>query len=214
VGFPPSPQPIFIPISPSLDVQEEVKIEAWINVQEFTAAEYNNIVVKCTRSDAQWQNITRILGLAMRASSSSANVSVPQGVLSGFVLTDTGGFNEIETAEPVISLNKWTNVAFTRTAAGMHLYVNGYEKTVKAIHGVQNPTGAILNGSEIYFGHDAKVIIDEVRISDLAPESQTATAEIDIGPNLSVAVIVVSVVFAVAWLLRRAIQMWVIRSRP
>jgi hypothetical protein len=213
VGFPPSPQPIFIPISPSLDIQKEIKIEAWINAQGFTNAAYNNIVVKCTRSDPSWQNITRIVGLAARASSSEKDSSKPQGVLSGFVLTDTGGFNEIETAEPVISLDQWTHVAFTRTATGMHLYVNGYEKNVKAIHGVQNPTGAILNGSEIYFGHDAKLIIDEVRISNLAPELQTVSAEIDIGPNLLIAVIVISVVFAAAWFLRRAIQMWVIRSK-
>jgi hypothetical protein len=128
-------------------------------------------------------------------------------------LTDTGGFNEIETTEPVISLNQWTHVAFTRTAAGMHLYVNGYEKTVKAIHGVQNPAGSILNGSEIYFGHDSKAVIDEVHISNLASESQAVSAQIDIGPNLLVAVIVVSVVFAAAWFLRRAIQMWVIHLK-
>jgi hypothetical protein len=213
VGFPPSPQPIFIPISPSLDIPKEIKIEAWINVQEFTDAAYNNIVVKCTRSDPQWQNITRIVGLAVRASLSGEGVSASQGVLSCFVLTDTGGFNEIETTEPVISLNQWTHVAFTRTAAGMHLYVNGYEKTVKAIHGVQNPAGSILNGSEIYFGHDSKAVIDEVHISNLASESQAVSAQIDIGPNLLVAVIVVSVVFAAAWFLRRAIQMWVIHLK-
>jgi hypothetical protein len=214
VGFPPSPQPIFIPISPSLDIQKEIKIEAWINAQGFTNAAYNNIVVKCTRSDPGWQNITRIVGLAVRANSSEKDSSKPQGVLSGFVLTDTGGFNEIETTEPVISLDQWTHVAFTRTATGMHLYVNGYEKNVNAIHGVQNPTGAILNGSEIYFGHDAEVTMDEVRISNLAPELQAVSAEIDIGPNLLIAVIVVAVVFAAAWFLRRAIQMWVIRSKP
>lgn len=208
IGFPPSPQPTFIPISPSLDISNEIKIETWINVQGFTNATYNNIVVKCTRLDAQWQDISRIVGLAVRAGSAE-----PQGVLSGFASTDTGGFNEIETTEPVISLNQWIHVAFTRTASGMHLYVNGYEKNVKAIHGTQNPAGAILNGSEIYFGHDAKVIIDEVRISNLAPQSQAVSAQIDIGPNLLVAVIVVAVVFAAAWFLRRAIQMAIIRSR-
>ncbi|MCW4045692.1 MAG: LamG domain-containing protein [Candidatus Bathyarchaeota archaeon] len=207
VGFPPSPEPIFIPISPSLDITNEIKLEAWISVQGFTDAEYNNIIVKCTRADAQWKNITRITGIAVRASEPD------KGVLSGFVFTDTDGFNEIVTTEPVITLKQWTHVAFTRTASGMHLYVNGYEKTVTAIHGVQNPEGAILNGSEIYFGHDAKVIIDEARISNLAPETLTAAAQIDIGPNLLIAIIVVAVVFAVAWLLRRAVQMWMIHSK-
>jgi hypothetical protein len=95
----------------------------------------------------------------------------------------------------------------------MHLYVNGYEKDVKAIYGVQNPTGSIINGTEVYFGHDSQVIIDEVHISNLVPEAQTLSAQIDIGPNMLIAVIVVAVVFAVAWFLRRAIQMWIIRSR-
>ncbi len=214
VGFPPSPQPIYIPISPNLDTQKEIKLEAWINVQAFTNATYNNIVVKCTRSDPSWQNITRVVGLAVRAGIPEDGISVPQGALSGFVLTDTGGANEIVTTEPVISFNEWTHVAFTRSSTGMHLYVNGYEKEVKAIHGVQNPTGSIMNGTEFYFGHDSKAIIDEIRISNLAPESQTASAGIDIGPNMTIAVIVVAVVFAAAWLLRRAIQMWAIRTKP
>src|SRR4030043_1255336 len=29
VGFPPSPQPLYIPISTSLDIPKEIKIEAW-----------------------------------------------------------------------------------------------------------------------------------------------------------------------------------------
>jgi hypothetical protein len=114
----------------------------------------------------------------------------------------------------VIPLNEWIHVTFTRSlTTGMHIYVNGVEKNVKAIYGTQNPTGSMINGTELYFGHDSQVTLDEVRISNLSPESQTVSAQIDIGPNLLVAVIIVSLIFAVAWLLRRAIQMWVIRSR-
>jgi len=209
VGFPPTPEPIYIPISPSLDIQKELKIEAWINVQAFTNATYNNIVVKCTRTDPQVESITRVFGLAVKQSLEQNGV----GVLSGCVFTDSGGFNEIVTTEPVISLNQWINVAFTRTSTGMHLYVNGEEKNVKAIYGVQNPTGSIINGTEVYIGHDSEVIIDEVRISDLAPEKQVVSAQIDIGNNLLIAVVVAVVVFAIAWVLRKAIQMWVIYSK-
>jgi uncharacterized protein (UPF0333 family) len=214
VGFPPSPQPIYIPISTSLDIPKEIKIEAWINVHGFKNVTYNNIVVKCTRNDASWQNVTRIYGLAVKAGLPQNGYTVPTGALSGYVFTDTGGFNEIVTTEPVVPLNEWIHVAFTRSlATGMHIYVNGVEQNVTPIYGTQNPTGSIINGTELYLGHDAEVTIDEVRISNLAPESQTVAAQIDIGPNLLVAVIVVAVVFATAWLLRRAIQLWIIRSR-
>ncbi len=215
VGFPPSPQPMYIPISPSLDILKEIKIEAWINVHGFKNVTYNNILIKCSRIDGTSQNVTRIYGIAVKAGLPQNGYTVPEGALSGYVFTDAGGFNEIVTTESVVPLNEWVHVAFTRSlTTGMHLYVNGVEQNVKAIYGTQNPTGSMINGTEIYFGHDAEVTIDEVRISDLAPESQTVAAQIDIGPNILIAAIVISVVFATAWLLRRAIQMWVIRSRP
>jgi hypothetical protein len=213
VGFPPTPQPIYIPVSPSLDISKELKIEAWINARAFTNASYNNIVVKCMRTDPQWESATRVFGLALKPSLEQNGIGTPQGVLSGCIFTDSGGFNEIVTTEAVISLNQWTNVAFTRTSTGMHLYVNGEEKNVKAIYGVQNPTGLIRNGTELYIGHDSEVIIDEVRISDLAPEKQVVAAQIDIGNNLLVAVVIAVVAFATAWVLRKAIQMWVIYSK-
>ena len=208
VGFPPTPEPIYIPVSPSLDISKELKIEAWINVRAFTNASYNNIVVKCMRTDPQVESITRVFGLAVKPSLEHYGV----GVLSGCVFTDSGGFNEIVTTEPVISLNKWINVAFTRTSTGMHLYVNGEEQNVRAIYGVQNPAGSIINGTEVYFGHDSEVIIDEVRISDLAPE-KIVSAQIDIGNNLLIAIVIAVVAFATAWVLRKAIQMWVIYSK-
>jgi hypothetical protein len=214
VGFPPTPQPIYIPISTSLDVPEELKIEAWINVSGFKNVTYNNIIVKCTRSDPSWENVTRVYGIAVKAGISENGQAVSIGALSGYIYTDAGGFNEIVTTEQVVPLNEWIHVAFIRSlATGMHLYVNGYEKEAKAIHGVQKPDGSIINGTDVYFGHDSKVTIDEVRVSNLDPESQIVAAQIDIGPNLLAAVIVVAVIFAAAWLLRRALQLWLIRSR-
>ena len=207
VGFPPTPEPIYVPVSLSLDVQEEVKIEAWINVQSFTNATYNNIVVKCTRNGSLIEDVTRVFGLAVKPSPENENL----GVLSGCVNTDVSGFNEILTAEPVISLNTWINVVFTRTSTGMHLYVNGEEQAVTVIEGVRNPVGSIINGTEAYLGHDSEMIIDEIRISDLAPE--VVASQIDIGDNLLIAIIVVVVVFSTAWVLRKAIQMWVIYSK-
>lgn len=126
VGFPPSPQPIYVPISTSLDVQEEIKVEAWINVQGFKNVTYNNIVVKCSRTDASSENTTRVYGLAIKAGISQNGQPVPVGALSGCVYTETSGFNEIVTTQSVVPLNEWVHVAFTRSlATGMHLYVNG-----------------------------------------------------------------------------------------
>jgi hypothetical protein len=215
VGFPPSPQPIYIPVSTSLDVQEEVRLEAWINVQGFKAVTYNNIVVKCSRTDASSENTTRVYGLAVKAGIAQNGHAVAVGALSGCVFTETDGFNEIVTTEPAVPLNDWVHVAFVRSlATGMHLYVNGVEQRAEALFGMQNPSGRIINGTEVYFGHDAEATIDEVQVIDLSPESEMALAEIDIGPNMLVALIAIAVIMAVALVLRRAIQMWAIRTKP
>jgi hypothetical protein len=213
VGFPPTPQPIYVPISPNLDVQKYIQVDAWINVPGFKNATYNNIVVKCTHLDqaCAWQNATRVLGLTLRAGAPANGEQYVEGALSGFVLTDSGGFNEIVTKDPV-PLNQWINVEFTRTTNGMHLYINGAEQNVNVIQGSQNPQGNIVNGTEYYFGHDGLATIDDVRIRDLAP-ADVKEGAFDVGPNIMVAVIVVSVIFAVAWLLRRAIQLWLIRPK-
>jgi hypothetical protein len=213
VGFPPTPQPIYIPVSPNLDIQKYVQIDAWINVTAYKDATYNNIVVKCNHPDqaCAWQNTTRVLDLSLRAGTPSDGEQYVEGALSGYVLTDTGGANEIVTTQ-AIPLNQWINVEFTRTSSGMHLYINGGEQKVKVLQGTQNPQGNIVNGTEYYFGHDSLAAIDDVRITDLSPPKVTESA-FDIGPNIMVAVIVVSVIFAVAWLLRRAIQLWLIRPK-
>ena len=52
----------------------------------------------------------------------------------------------------------------------MHLYINNQEQTVKVLSGTQNPSGNILNGTEYYFGHDSYATIDNVKITDLAPQ--------------------------------------------
>jgi hypothetical protein len=213
VGFPPTPQPIYIPISPNLDIQKYVDVTAWINVPGYKNATYNNILVKANHPDqaAAWQNTTRVLGLAIRAGDPVSGENYVQGALSGFVLTDSGGFNEIVTTQPV-PLNQWVQVEFTRTSTGMHLYINGYGQSVYVLHGVENPQGNIVNGTEYYVGHDGLASIQDVTLTDLSPP-KVVEAVFDIGSNMMIVIIVVSVVFAIAWLLRRLIQLWLIRPR-
>jgi hypothetical protein len=213
IGFPPTPQPVFMPISTNLDIQEQIDISAWVNVSQVKDVAYNNVVVKCTHPDqaCAWQNTIRIDGLAIRGTYLSDEVDQVVGAISGFVYTDSGGFNEIVTTEPV-SLNEWVNVEFTRTSTGMHLYINGYEQSVNVIHGVQNPQGQIMNGTEYYIGHDALATIQNVQITDLAPPEVVESA-FDIGPNIMIAAIAVALILAIAWVLRRAIQLWLIRPK-
>ena len=213
VGFPPTPQPIYIPISPKLDIQKYFDIVAWINIPGYKNATYNNILVKANHPDqaAAWQNTTRVLGLAIRAGTPENNENYVQGALSGFVLTDNEEFNEIVTTQPV-PLNQWVQVEFSRTSSGMHLYVNGYGQSVDVLHGVENPQGSIVNGTEYYIGHDGLATIQDVILTDLSPP-KASDAAFDVGPNIMIVIIVVSVVFAIAWLLRRLIQLWLIRPR-
>ncbi len=211
VGFPPTPKPIYIPVSPNLDIQKYVDIQAWINVPSLKDATYNNIVVKANHPDqaCAWQNTTRVLGLSLRAGTPSSGEEYVQGALSGYLLTENGA-NEIVTIQAV-PMNQWIHVEFARTVTGMHLYINGAEQTVKVLSGVQNPGGNIINGTELYFGHDSYATIDDVKMQDLSPP--VAENSFDIGPNMVTVIIAVSIIFAVAWLLRRAIQLWIIRPK-
>jgi hypothetical protein len=213
VGFPPMSQPMYVPISQNLDVQKHVQLSAWIYVSSLKDADYNNIVVKCTHpdQDCDWRNTIRILGLAIRAGTPEKGEQYVEGALSGCVLTDNGGFNEIVTTQAV-PFNQWVNVEFRRDTTGMHLYINGKEQATNVIHGVQNPSGNILNGTEYYFGHDSFTTIDNVKITDLSP-SNIAESTFDIGPNIMIAIVAVALIFAIAWLLRRAIQLWIIRPK-
>jgi len=135
-----------------------------VNVHEFKNVSYNNIVVECARS---FGYPTRVWGLAVNGIQD--NSSLPVGVLRGYMLDTTGRFNEIATQAPVISLNQWTHVVFTRSlATGMHLYVNDVEQEVTVTSGTQNPTDPISRGNEFYMGHDSLSTVDEVVISNVA----------------------------------------------
>jgi hypothetical protein len=215
---------LYVPFSPSLYTSKEITIEAWIYVNAFRNTTYNNILVICYSAGLEWQTATRICGIALTPSDTEKD-KPQQGFLRGYVYTDKEHFNEIVTTEPVIPLNQWIHVAFTRNLVkGMRLYVNGEEKETTVTWGVQNPTGDILKGTEIYLGHDAELIIDEPRICDTAlepsqfiisnaPELAVSHTEIDIGPNLMLAIIVAAVAFALAWILRRVIQTWGLSSK-
>jgi len=214
VGFPPMSEPMYVPISQNLDIQKYVQISAWIYVSSLYDSAYNHIVTKCTHPDqtCDWQNTIRILGLSIRAGTPENGEQYVQGALSGYVMTDNDGFNEIITTQS-IPFNQWIKVEFRRDVTGMHLYLNGNKQTTTVLHGIQNPSGNILNGTEYYFGHDSLATIDNIKITDLSPSTNITEDSFDIGPNIMIAIIAVALIFAIAWLLRRVIQLWIIRPK-
>ena len=161
----------YVPASPSLTIPGDITIEAWLKVNQFKNVTYNNIVIEFVTTTAEYPfTATRIVGLAVNGVAPSNSTSPALGALRGYVTTDTGGFNEIDTTQP-ISLNEWYHVVFTRsTQTGMHIYVNGVEQNVTVFAGTQNPTGSIEQVTGIYFGHDSITTLEDVQILNVAAE--------------------------------------------
>ncbi len=156
----------YVPSSPSLNIPADITIDAWVNVNQFKDVEYNNIVIEFVNTPAKYP--TRILGLAINGLAPSNSSSPALGDLIGYVTTDTGGFNQIITTQP-IPLNQWIQVEFARsTQTGMHIYVNGVEQNVTVTNGVQNPTGSILQATGLYFGHDSITTLEDIQILNVA----------------------------------------------
>jgi len=129
----------YVPASSSLTIPADITIDVWVNVREFKNVTYNNIVVESLSTTAKYP--TRILGLAINGVIPSNSTSLALGALRGYVTTDQAGFNEIVTTQPVITLNKWIHIEFTRSLkTGMHLYVNGVEQDVQLLKGQEIPS--------------------------------------------------------------------------
>jgi hypothetical protein len=164
---------VYVPASPSLEIRNEITIDAWIYINEFKNVTYNNVAVQSVREDANYPK--RIVGLAVNGVEPENSTSPLVGALRGFVVTDTEGFNEIVTTEAVMHLHEWTHVVFTRSlTSGMHLYVNGEEKAVRVTEGTQNPTGMMKRSTYLYIGHDAETYLDELSLSNIATQPPEA----------------------------------------
>ena len=159
----------YVPASSSLTILGDITVEGWIKVNQFKNVEYNNIVIEFVSTYAEYPlTAIRILGLAINGVAPINSTSPALGALRGYVTTDTGGFNEIDTSQP-ISLNEWTHVVFTRsTQTGMHIYVNGVEQNVTVFAGTQNPAGSIEPVTGIYFGHDSITTLENIQILNVA----------------------------------------------
>jgi parallel beta-helix repeat protein len=154
--------------SPSLEISGEVTIDAWISVQSIKGVPYNNILIEAVRTTAVLP--TRTLGLAVNGETPQNATSPPTGALRGYVTTQNGVLNEIDT-EQAVPLNQWTHVVFTRSeTSGMHIYVNGQQQQVQVVSGVNNPVGAIEKPNLIYIGHDSITNIDELHLSNMVEQ--------------------------------------------
>ena len=155
----------FVPPSASLQTPQEVKIDAWVNIQQIKEnVAYNNIIVECLRTSLPLP--TRTLGLAVNGETPQNASSPPIAALRGYVMTEDGVLNEIDSKEP-LPLNQWIHVVFTRSlTTGMHIYINEQEQNVTVFSGVANPSGAAMPQNELYIGHDSITQIDELQISN------------------------------------------------
>ena len=157
------------PILPHLEIPDEATIDVWINAKQFKNVKYNNIIVECARTRTKLPE--RTFGVAINGLTIKENPRIPQGAILAFVSTNDEGLNEIATTDSVINLNEWIHVVFTRSlSSGMHIYVNGKEQNVTVISGVQNPKGSIKRETEVYIGHDAVCLIDELKLYNIAIE--------------------------------------------
>ena len=158
----------FVSPSPSLQTPKEVTIDAWVNVQQIKDVPYNNLIVECLRTTASLPD--RTLGIAINGETPQNSSSPPVAALRGYVMTQNGVLNEIDTAEPV-PLNQWIHVVFTRSlTSGMHIYINGTEQAVQVTSGVANPSGNIVTQNELYIGHDSITQIDELHVSNMVEQ--------------------------------------------
>jgi hypothetical protein len=161
------PEYVWAQESPTLEISGELTIDTWICVKGYQNETYNNVVVNSVRTLDKYG--PRVYGLSVNGLSSENANSEPLGAIFGYVYTETEGYNEIVTVDSVVPLNQWTHVIFTRSlTTGMHIYVNGQEKTVKVTAGEQNPKGPIKTGTDFYIGPDYIGNIDEVYLSNVA----------------------------------------------
>lgn len=157
---------INVPASPSLTISGEFTVDVWVNVQAYKDIPYNNIIVEAHRTTASLP--TRTFGLAINGEEPQNSSAPPVGALRGDILT-ADGLSEIVTTQPVVELNQWMHIVFTRSlTTGMHIYVNGVEQPVRVISGVSNPQGATIRQTETYIGHDSISTIDELKIYNTA----------------------------------------------
>lgn len=160
---------VYVPASPSLEIQDEITIEAWIFVNEFKNVAYNNILIQSIREEKAYPK--RIIGLALNGLKPENNSSLHIGSLRGYVTTDMDGFNEIASSQSVINLKDWTHVLFTRSLdSGLELLVDGQKVETEVVEGIQNPRGKMSRSTYLYLGHDANTLLDEVSIGNIALE--------------------------------------------
>ena len=162
---------VYVPSSSSLTIPGDITIEAWVKVNQFKNVTYNTIVVEFASTYTEYPlTAIRILGLAINGVAPTNSTSPVLGALQGYVTTDTGGFNEIDTTQP-LSLNEWYHVVFTRSIqTGMHIYVNGVEQNVTVFAGTQNPAGSIEQATGLYLGHDSITTLENIQILNVTAE--------------------------------------------
>ena len=82
--------------SPSIQTPNDLTIEAWVYLNQYKNDTYNNIVIEAVTTTASLYP-NRTVGFAINGYVVNGTSSPELGALRGYVTTDTGGFNEIDT---------------------------------------------------------------------------------------------------------------------
>jgi hypothetical protein len=156
-----------VPYNPSLDITDQITLEAWIKPAVTTQEQFARIVMKGSKQDASgpmdikaWQYFLTydITGTYVR--------------MLVFLQTASGlqGF-EAKSTTPITDTLAWYQICGTYNGAEVKIYVNGVSETTTPATGKinTNTQGVSVGGDHAWTSdHSFKGIIDEVRISNVA----------------------------------------------
>lgn len=159
-----------IPDNPTLDITEDITLEAWIKINSFsTSAGYHMYIIG---KDSAGQ---RSYGIGV-------DLTWEQPKKPFVIMFHSGGSNKVAWGLNELVVNQWYHIAgvFDYSANQLKLYVNGVYQTTQSDSSTVYPGSADLRiGGRQYAGHECYFngIIDEVRISNNVRYSSSFTPQ-------------------------------------
>ena len=153
--------------SVSLDIFDELTMQAWVLVKKYNTAKGNNYVI----------DKFHVYSLIIRTGGDA-------GMIEGYVVTSEKGL-EVRTKEK-IELNKWFHFASTYDRKTVRTYINGVEKAEGELKG-KIKDGVILHiGQYPQAGYQLIGLLDEVAIFNVARKEAEIAESMNKGVALAV----------------------------